>query len=139
VKLSIIGFLAVLTGCATSATRSPDCAIDLGRICAAFLTAKRVELHLPGEFILAADPKHYPPAVMPVPFLYPDGKIIAMVECHFDWPRHLVTGAYLLSGQFDRDAFQYAREHNFCIGQATRKAPTVAQLAALTPFFGPSY
>ena len=78
---------------------------------------KRVPLHFPDEFTPALNAPPYPPSLVEVPFLYPDGKVIAMVQCHFDWPHHMVTGAYLLRGDFDAKAFAYARDHNFCFGQ----------------------
>lgn len=120
-RLLILG-LAILTGCASSqpsATNSAatfgDCTVDLRKICEAFVHQPTFIINGAQTNAVQLQQNYTRHTEILMPFSYPNGDLIANLECMIDTQNLTASYARLLPGPPITDKeVQYARSLGLC-------------------------
>jgi hypothetical protein len=125
-KVYFILLVAMIAGCSSSQTSASsstatfrDCVVDLKQICESFVRQPTFTLNGAQTNARQLEQNAAPHSQIWIPFNYPNGDLIANLECMMDTQKMTVSYARLLPGPPITDKeVQYARSLGLCSEQS---------------------
>jgi hypothetical protein len=131
----LIGLAVLIAGCSTqnsansSIAKFGDCTVDLRQICETFYRQPTFTLN--GAETNAREVQENAPRHTQIwlPFTYPNGDLIANLECMMDTEKKTASYARLLSGPpITEKEVQYARSLGLCADQSGNMPAAIKQI-----------
>ncbi len=121
-KWLVVALTLATIGCAeqqTSIVRRGSCEVDLKKICSAYFSQPQFTLNGEEYDATRLEQNSRSHENIELPYMYPNGDLIATVECQVDTRNRTISYARLVGGPpIDDKAVAYVRSQGLCADQS---------------------